>query len=94
MPRLLNNQTINGDGDIIDWNGNENTGSIQLCGVWDGAIVTIKGSLNRGVTFLPINTGVFDADEMAALYMSPGKLKATISEAGPLTKLNCYVSPG
>ena len=91
---MFENKSDDGDSTPHNWNGNENTGSIQVDGVWDGAIITFKQSLNDGKKYLPIATGIFKADEQAVLRGPACKFKATLSNVGPLTNLNCYASPG
>ena len=90
---MFENKIDNGDSIIIDWNGNETTGSIQVNGVWDDALITFKQSLDDGKNFLPIATGIFKEDEQAIIRGPASKIKATLSEAGQETNLNCYVAP-
>ena len=96
MPALLTNQTSDGDGTAIDWNGNKG-GEIQIDGTFDGATVTIKGSLDDGVTYTepPDNTGQFTSATFEALNLhAPCKIRATVSGAGAGTNINAWASPG
>lgn len=94
MPQLLDNKTTNGDGITIDWNGNGVPGTLQISGTFDGAKVTILGSIDNGVTFITPANGVFGLEIITDFEMAVGKIKATISNAGPSTNLNAHVSPG
>jgi hypothetical protein len=94
MPTLFKNKTDDGDGTIIDWNGNDNPAGIQVEGTWDGATVTIKGSYNDGVTYKDPANAVFTEDTITDIEIATGKVKATISDAGAATSLSCYISPG
>ncbi len=96
MPQLLDSVTADGDGPEVDWNGNKG-GEIQIDGVWDGAKVIVKGSLNGGTTYTepPENIGEFVSDTFEALnLLAPCKIRATVSEAGANTNLSAWVEPG
>jgi hypothetical protein len=94
MPQILENATGNGDGSIIDWNGNDKAGTLQIEGTWDGATVEIKGSIDGGTTFTTPQGATFTSDIISSFQMGPGKVKATVSNAGASTDLNAHVSPG
>jgi len=78
MPTLFDGQETDGDSSEIDWNGNR-VGSYQAFGTWDGATVTIKGSLNNGSNYNNPPELAITVDEIGPLEMGPGKMKATIS---------------
>jgi len=91
MTRLL--QDANSDGEIIDWNGS-NYGSLQIFGVFDGATVVVKGSLDDGDNFTIVKGGVFRDSLITSFLMAPGKVKAFITGAGASTSITCEISPG
>lgn len=93
MPILLDSQTTDGDGTTIDWTGNHE-GTIQVSGTWDGATVTVYGSLDDGTTWASPTNGTFTADKIVEFQMGTGKVKATITSAGASTDLSAWVSPG
>ena len=93
MPTLLNAQATDGDGAIVDWNGNKE-GTLQISGTWNGATVTIYGSLDDGTTFKAPTNSAYTEDVITSFQMGPGKVKATISSAGASTSLSAYISPG
>ena len=45
MPKLLDNQSIAGYGQEIDWNGNQTPGTLKVNGIWNGAMVVLEGSI-------------------------------------------------
>lgn len=95
MSILLENATEDGEGPEIDWNGNHG-GEFQLFGVFNGATVTVKGSLDGGETYTepPGNIGRFTSETFEPLDLHvPCKLQATISDAGPSTDLTALVKP-
>lgn len=96
MTILLENATTNGDGPEVSWNGNHG-GELQIVGVWNGATVTVKGSLDGGTTYTspPENLGEFTEDTFESLNLhAPCKIRATVSGAGASTDLNAWVEPG
>jgi hypothetical protein len=96
MTILLSNQTENGDGPEVPWNGNQ-PGEIQIYGTFDGATVTVKLSLDGGVTFTapPQGIGEFTAETVEPLNLNaPGIIRATVSNAGASTDLTAIVEPG
>lgn len=93
MPQLLNSAKTDGSGTAIDWNGNKK-GTLQIAGTWDGATVTIYGSIDSGATYTAPNNSSYTEDVITSFEMGPGKVKATVSSAGASTDLNAYVSPG
>jgi len=94
MPTFFENKTDDGDSAVIDWNGNCNPGSLQIVGVFDGATVTITGSMNDGANYTaPVNSS-FTSEVITPFEMATGKVKATISNAGASTSLSAYISPG
>lgn len=94
MPTLFKNKTDDGDGTVVDWNGNDNPAGIQVEGTWDGATVTLNGSYNGGTSYLSPANGTFTEDTITDIDIATGKVKATISNAGASTDLSCYISPG
>ena len=94
MPQLLDNATTDGDGAVIDWNGNGTPGTLQLSGLFAGATVTIKGSIDGGNNFLSPSNGSFKSELITCFEMAPGKVKATISGATGATNISADVSPG
>ena len=94
MPNLLSNASDNGDGVVIDWNGNGVPGTLQLSGEFGGATVTINGSIDEGVNYDSPANGQFITAEIVYFDMAPGKVKATISGASGTTNINCDISPG
>jgi hypothetical protein len=96
MAALLTNQTTNGNGPEVAWNGNHG-GEIQIAGTWDGATVTIKGSLDGGTTYTepPESLGQFTSDTIEAFnFHAPGKIRATLSNAGATTDISAWIEPG
>ncbi len=93
MSQLLKNATADGNGAASDWNGNQK-GTLQIVGTWDGATVTIYGSLNDGEDYAAPSNSAYTADVITSFEMGPGKVRATVSNAGSSTDLNAYVSPG
>ena len=90
--QLLN--SANSDGEQHDYFGHAQSSSLQVFGTWDGCTVTIKGSMNDGVTFSACSNSDFFEDTITSFEMSVGKVKAFISNAGGATSINCFLSPG
>lgn len=96
MAKLLDSATSDGDGPEVTLNGNQG-GEIQISGTWDGATVTLKGSLDNGATYTepPDSLGRFTSDTIEALnFHAPGKIRATISNAGASTNISMWMEPG
>ncbi len=89
---LLENATADGAGEGRAWSG-VGPGSLQIVGVWDGATVTIKGSLDGGKTYTAPTGSAFTADAMVTFEMGEGLVNATISGAGGSTDLSAYLVP-
>jgi hypothetical protein len=94
MPQLLNNATTDGAGTAIDWYGNPNPGTLQINGTWDGATVTISGSIDDGSNYIAPLNSAYTSNVIVNFDMAVGKIKATVSNAGASTNLNAYISPG
>lgn len=95
MANLLKNATTNGDGDTLELPGNVLC-IFQVAGTWDGATVTVKGSLDGGVTFTePANEiGRFTSDAIESLnFQGPCKIKATVSNKSSSTNLSAWIQP-
>ena len=89
MPLLFENATTDGDKTEVEWSGNRG-GELQIDGVWNGATVTVKGSLDGGTTYTepPDSLGVFTSSTFEALNLhSVCKVRATLSGVGALTEL-------
>ena len=89
MPTLFENATTDGDKIEVEWSGNRG-GEFQLDGVFDGATVTVKLSLDGGTTYTepPDSIGQFTSATAEALNLwSVCKIRATLSGAGTLTNL-------
>lgn len=93
MPQLLDGATVDGNGAAADWNGNKK-GTLQIVGTWDGATVTIYGSIDKGVNYTAPSNSAYTEDVITSFDMGTGKVRATVSSAGASTNLNAYVSPG
>lgn len=91
---LLENKTTNGDGAVIEWTGLA-PASLQINGTWDGATVTVYGSCDEGVTWLPPNDSVYQYTADVLTSFSAGRIlvKATVSDAGVTTSLSACLIP-
>jgi len=93
MPILLKNVSTNINGPEVDWPGNRG-GEFQLDGVFDGATVTVKLSLDKGVTYTepPEGIGQFTSATAESLNVwAVCKIRATISGAGVSTDLTARI---
>ncbi len=93
MPLLLENATTDGNGTVVDWPGNRG-GELQIDGTWDGATVTIKGSLDGGTTYTapPESIGEFTESTFETLNLhAVCKVRATVSSAGASTDLTARI---
>lgn len=89
---LLKEATANGSGENLKWAG-IGSGSLQVVGTWDGATVTVKGSMDGGVTFTAPTGSAFTSDVMTTFEMGEGLVNATVSGAGGSTNLSAYLVP-
>jgi hypothetical protein len=88
---LLDGVTANSTGEAVEWTG-KGPGSLQVSGTWDGATVTIQGSLDGGVTWVTVAGGVFTADAILSFEMGNGLVHAVVSSVGT-TSLSAYLTP-
>jgi len=93
MPILFENATTDDDYTEVDWPGNRG-GEFQLDGEFDGATVTVKLSLDKGVTYTepPEGIGQFTSATAESLNVwAVCKIRATISGAGVSTDLTARI---
>jgi hypothetical protein len=88
---LLNEVSTNSTGEAFQWRGT-GPGSLQVSGTWDGATVTIQGSLDGGDTWVTVAGGVFTADAILGFEMGNGLVHAVVSSVGT-TSLSAYLTP-
>jgi hypothetical protein len=86
---LLDEVSTDIPGPAVEWPGGE--GTLQIVGTWDGATVTITGSIDGGVTYTAPLNSAYTADAIVKFQMGPGKVLATVSSAGT-TSLSAYLS--
>ncbi len=94
MIKLLDDATANGDGTITTIHGFGHQGTLHIFGTWDGATVSITGSLDGGTTYDAPTDSVseFTEDTLIPFKCGDCKVKATISGKGSSTSLNAYLS--
>lgn len=91
MVYLLNAAAVTGTAQ--KWTGNNKPGTLQISGTWDGATVTIKGSLD-GTNYIAPANSAFIADVVTDFEMSTGYVQAVVSSAGGSTSLTAILEPG
>jgi hypothetical protein len=94
MSVLFEKATANGDYYEVEFEGAV-AGILQLEGIWDGAIVTLKGHVPESTVFVtpPNGEGDFIKNTLIGMFFSIGTIRATISKAGVNTNLSGYLQP-
>lgn len=98
MHEVLHSGTTDGSGSALNLAVEKWTGgavhrwmtcklAVQVAGTFDGATVTIEGSLDDGTTYSPLANGEFTEEEIRILDTPPILVRATISGAGASTDL-------
>jgi len=89
---LLENATSSQTSESFQWAGTSK-GSIQLAGVWDGATVTMEGSLDGGLTWGTVTNGINTSDKLEDFGGGYGLVRAVLSDAGAGTNLKVMLTP-
>lgn len=79
--RLQDDQTANNTSEWKEWNGT-GEGTLQVVGTWDGATVTIQGTLDRSKTGVSPLNSAYTADAIVPFSMGRGWVRAVVSGVG------------
>lgn len=89
---LLDSVSSDMNGPARFWDG-IGPGSLHVFGTWDGATVTIQGSLDGGVTWTALSSLTLTANTFISFEMGLAHIRAVVSSAGASTELSAYVAP-
>jgi len=88
--KLQEDQTANNTGEWKEWSGT-GEGTLQVVGTWDGATVTIQGTLDRSKTGIAPSNSAYTADAIVPFSMGRGWVRAVVSGVGT-TSLSVLLS--
>jgi hypothetical protein len=86
---LLDEATADGGGKELAWSG-QGVGSLQISGTWDGATVTIEGSIDGGKTWIAPAASAYTSNVMTTFEAGNILVRAVVSSAGT-TSLSCFL---